>query len=153
MKCEKLYFPIFIDLHGRDILVTGGGHIATRRIRTLLPFTDTIRVVAAKPGEELKELCGESEKIVLEERPYREEDLDGAYMVLACTDDRELNGNIARLCRQRGILVNDCSDRRECDFYFPGIVRKDSVVTGISASGEDHRKAAEIRRKIEELLN
>ena len=48
--------------------------------------------------------------------------------------------------------MNVCSDRRKCDFYFPGIVARDNVVIGVTAGGTDHRKAREVREKIERLL-
>ena len=49
-------------------------------------------------------------------------------------------------------MVNVCSDRRKCDFYFPGIVKKEDVVVGITANGKDHKRAKEVREKIEDLL-
>ena len=72
--------------------------------------------------------------------------------MLACTDDPQLNSEIFGVCRCLGILVNVCSDRRKCDFYFPGVVSRDHVVVGVTAGGEDHGKARRIREKIEKLL-
>ena len=78
--------------------------------------------------------------------------IENADLVLACTDDPELNGEIYSVCKCLGIPVNVCSDRRKCDFYFPGIVARDNVVIGVTAGGTDHRKAREVREKIERLL-
>ena len=52
-----------------------------------------------------------------------------------------------------GITVNVCSDKNKCDFYFPGIVRKDNLVVGITASGNNHKAARETSNRIRELLN
>ena len=89
---------------------------------------------------------------IWKQEAYTREALRYADLVLACTDDPELNGEIYSVCKCLGIPVNVCSDRRKCDFYFPGIVARDNVVIGVTAGGTDHRKAREVREKIERLL-
>ena len=90
-------------------------------------------------------------------RAYREEDLDGAELVLACTDDGALNAAVAEACRERRIPVNDASDRSRCDFLFPGIARRGPVVAGVTAGGRNHalaRRATEaVRRCLERELD
>ena len=130
---DKLFFPLFIDLHGKDILFVGGGKIATRRIKSLLPFVDGIRVVA--------------------QREFELSDIKDAFLVLSCTDDHELNKKVAKVCKERGIWVNDCSDKDNSSFFFPGIARKEEVVAVVCASGQDHRKAAAYRKKLQEALD
>lgn len=146
------FFPIFIDLKGKRILVIGGGRIAERRVRTLLLFADETEVIAPSFTEGLLALAAEDPGLRLVKKEYSTEDLEGAYMVLSCTDRKELNYRISSECRERGILVNNCADKRDCDFYFPGIAAKGSVVAGVSASGENHGKAAEITKKIRAVL-
>ena len=102
-------------------------------------------------NEETKEAAAEGQ-MVWKQEAYTREALRYADLVLACTDDPELNGEIYSVCKCLGIPVNVCSDRRKCDFYFPGIVAKDNVVIGVTAGGTDHRKAREVREKIERLL-
>ncbi len=146
------YFPIFTDLTDKCIVVVGAGQIAARRVKTLTGFAPMITVIAPGISDELKVLA-EAGKIRIRERCFAENDLDGADLVLAATDDRELNSRIFRLCRERHIPVNNAGDQTECDFFFPGIVQKDAVVVGVTASGQDHRKAREITGKIRRLLD
>ena len=134
-----------------DVVVVGGGNIATRRIRTLLQFTRNITAIAPKSTMELQEL-GKTGYVNLITRPVKRSDFDMAYMVIAATNDRKLNDEIHRICRQEGVYVNVASDREQCDFYFPGIYMEEGLVVGITASGLDHKKARRIREEIQNAL-
>mgnify|MGYP003247974171 CR=1 FL=1 len=117
---NKPYFPMFIDLSDKNIVVAGGGNIATRRIKTLLKFTRNITVVATKVTQELMDL-GKAGTVTLYIRPVKRSDFANAYMVIAATNDWKLNDEIHRVCKEEGIYVNVASDREACDFYFPGV--------------------------------
>ena len=120
----KRYFPMFIDLSDKKIVVVGGGNIATRRVRTLLQFTRNITAIAPKCTMELQEL-GKTGYVNLITRPVKRSDFDMAYMVIAATNDWKLNDEIYRVCKEEGIYVNVADDKSKCDFYFPGIYMKD----------------------------
>ena len=140
-----MYFPLFIDLSEKKILVVGGGKIAARRVHTLIPFCSKIKVVAPEITGEILEKPVECEK-----RKFLMEDLEGADLVLAATDDPVVDEIIWNLCRQKKIPVNIASDKSKCDFFFPGIIQDKNVVVGITASGADHRQARKVREIIEE---
>ena len=134
-----------------DVVVVGGGNIATRRIRTLLQFTRNITAIAPKSTMELQEL-GKTGYVNLITRPVKRSDFDMAYMVIAATNDWKLNDEIYRVCKEEGIYVNVADDKSKCDFYFPGIYMKDEVVIGITASGLDHSRAKKVRLAIQEAM-
>ena len=143
---ERPYFPMFVDLTGKNVLVAGGGRIALRRVTTLLRFGASIRVVAPQ-------LCGDLEgRICVERREYRKGDARGADLVLAATDSREVNRAVQAECRESGIPVNAADDRNLCDFYFPSVVMTDDVVIGINSGGTDPGKVKETRKLIEKTL-
>lgn len=148
---NKPYFPLFVDLSDKKIVVVGGGAVATRRVKTLLNFTRNITVIAPKVTREILEL-GEAGKITLALRPVKRTDFQMAYMALAVTNDWKLNDTIYRICKEEGVYVNVASDKEECDFYFPGICMKDGVVAGVTASGLDHKKARRVREAVQKLL-
>ena len=148
---DRPYFPLFVDLSGKDILFVGGGSIAARRIGVLQPFVEEITVVAPEADGRILELT-ESGFVNWIMREFDEGDLEGRDIVFAATDDKELNAEIAAKCRERGIIVNVSSDKELCDFYFPGIVRQGETVIGVNASGKDHKKARRVRERIEEIL-
>lgn len=148
---NKRYFPMFVDLSDKSIVVVGGGNIATRRVKTLLSFTRNVTVIAPRITVELSEL-GKTGQIQILNRPVKRSDFRQAYMVIAATNDRKLNDDIYRVCKEEGVYVNVSSDREKCDFYFPGVFMKDEVVVGITASGLDHKKAKRVREEIENAL-
>ena len=142
---------MFIDLSDKNIVVAGGGNIATRRIKTLLKFTRNITVVATKVTQELMDL-GKAGTVTLYIRPVKRSDFANAYMVIAATNDWKLNDEIYRVCKEEGIYVNIADDKSKCDFYFPGIYMKDEMVVGITASGLDHHKAKKVRIAIQKAM-
>ena len=148
---EKLFFPLFFDLSEKTVLVAGGGPVAERRVKALLPFAGHIIVTAPECTDALARLAAEG-KIERRARRFEPADLDGAALVLAATGDAGADGEIRRLCSERGILANIASDKDQCDFYFPGVARKGPLVAGVTAGGTDHKKARELTEKIRELL-
>ena len=148
---NKRFFPMFVDLSDKKIVVVGGGNIATRRIKTLLQFTRNITAVAPKTTMELHEL-GKAGFVNLINRPVKRSDFTMAFMVIAATNDWKLNDEISRVCKDEGIYVNVADDKSKCDFYFPGIYMQDEVVVGITASGLNHKKARKVRVAIQEAM-
>lgn len=151
-KVGRKYFPLFVDISDKKIVVVGGGNIAARRVRTLLYFTEDITVVSPEICEELRGLADGEKGIHIVERSWQKEDLEGAQIVLAATDRKEINAQIVRLCREQQILVNTADDKSMCDFYFPSIVQKEDIVVGISSGGNSPAKVKETRLVIEEAL-
>ncbi|MGI6031662.1 MAG: precorrin-6A reductase [Eubacteriales bacterium] len=143
------YFPLFFPLRGQRVVVVGGGAIALRRIRTLLPFGCDICWITPQRREPV-------EGVQWLARPYQPGDCRGAKLVLAVTDDPEVNEQVCRECRQLGIWVNRADKKEACDFYFPAVIRRGDVVIGVTASGADHRLnrrvADAIRQRVGELI-
>ena len=148
---SKRYFPLFVDLSDKKVVVVGGGNVATRRVQTLLHFTRNVKVVAPQMSKELVEM-GKAGQIEAVQRPVKRIDLGDAYMVIAATNDWKLNDEIYRIYKAQGVYTNVVSDREKCDFYFPGVYIQDELVIGVTASGLDHKKAARVRQGIESVL-
>lgn len=149
---QKRYFPMFIDLTDKKVVVAGAGTIAKRRIRTLIDFTDHLVVIAPEVNKELKDLEAEGRLTILRKN-YEREDIYDAALVIAATNDRKVNQDIYSACKCLGILVNVCNDKNKCDFYFPGIVSDENVVVGISASGQEPKKAKAVTEQIQTMFD
>ena len=148
---KKPYFPMFVDLMDKKVIVVGAGTIAKRRIRSLTEFTDQLVVIAPEVNHELLDMEKEG-KIQILKKKYEREDLYDAYLVIAATNDTKTNNDIYSVCKCMGIIVNVCSDKTKCDFYFPGIAKKENIVVGVTARGEENKKAREVVEKIREIL-
>lgn len=148
---NKSYFPMFVDLSDKNVVIVGGGNIATRRVKTMLQFTRNVTVVAPKMTEELMEL-GRTSYAEVYVRPVKRSDLSCAYMVIAATNDRKLNDEIYRVCKEEGIYVNIADDREKCDFQFPGIFKQEDLVVGIMTNGLDAKIARKVHVALEEAL-
>lgn len=147
------YFPMFIDTKGQRVLVIGGGNVARRRVQTLAAFEFEITVIADAVTEEIRRLAESGAVTWIEERwpPTDPNECRSADIILACTDDRQLNRQIGEFCRERGIPVNVCDAREESGFWFPAIALNDELTMGLVGSGEDHnavRQAAAVLRQV-----
>ncbi len=147
----SLYFPMFMDLSEKNVLFVGAGHVNSGRIKTMLDFVGSIKVVSPEADASIVALDEEG-RISLHRRRFDERDLDGMDIVITSTGHAGTDVRIAGMCRRRGILVNAASDKTICDFYFPGIARKDPLVVGVTASGEDHSLAAKASAYFRKLL-
>ena len=150
MQEKEGYFPLFVSLTGRRILIAGAGRVAARRAEILLSFGAKLSVTAPECSGEMDELIKRENSDVLcyLKRPFAERDLQEADFVLAATDDIALNRHIAKLCRERGIPVNNASDQADCDFFFPAILQADGLTVGVSSGGRDHKKVAEVCERL-----
>ena len=147
----SLYFPMFVDLSEKTVLFIGAGRVNAGRIAAMLDFAGHIMVVAPEADERVIAMSEEG-LIDYHRRRFDEQDLEGADIVVIATGHAGTDVRIAGMCRRRGIPVNAASDKSLCDFYFPGIARKDPLVVGVTASGEDHKMAAEATAYFKKLL-
>ncbi|WP_206460289.1 precorrin-6A reductase [Anaerovorax sp. IOR16] len=139
LEKEKMngWFPLFMNLAGKTVTVIGGGAIAKRRVKTLAAFSCNITVIAKEADSFFLEMQKEN-RLNLIMKEFEPEDIKDAMLVIAATNDRSTNHNIAEICKQRHILINVVDCKEECDFYFPGIVQKGDLTIGITAGGKDH---------------
>ena len=120
-------FPIFINLEGRRVLIVGGGHVALRKAERLSPYGADIFAVAPEFIPGFAGIPG----VTLLERRFEPGDIDGAALVIAATDDPELNAAVSELCRWENVPVNVVDDIEKCSFVFPSLVRRGELSVGI----------------------
>lgn len=143
--------PIFLKLAGRPGLVVGAGNVALEKIHTLLPTSLRLRVIAPKALPEIESLAAEG-RIEWLPRTFDLSDLDRNFVVIAATDNPEVNATVYGECVRRGILVNSVDDPPHCDFYFGSIVRRGDLQIAISTAGESPAVAQQLRREIDGRL-
>ena len=133
--------PVTLLTQGRVCLAIGGGKTALTKIRLLLEAGALVRVVASEACEEVAELAREG-RIEWRQRPFEEDDLAGAFVVYAATNDRAVNRRALDLCRKRN-LPCACVDGNwaQGDFVTPAVVREGDLSVAIGSGGNAGRRA------------
>ena len=143
------YFPFFIDIEGKSILIVGGGNVALRKAEKILTFGAEIKVIAPDFCDGLRE----HENVILIQRKFKDNDIEDTFAVISATNDRTLNEHIYRLCNERKIIVNTVDDIDKCEFIFPSLICRDNVTLGISTNGSAPAFAKYLRTLIEPIID
>lgn len=139
-------FSIELNLEGRNVLVVGGGRIALRKVKTLLPTGAHITVVAPQLDPEFTTIPS----IVLKSRPYEPLDLRGIFMVFICTDKPAVNAQVSNDARARRILVNNACDYLDGDFIVPARMDfGENIAVTVSTQGRAPSLAKKLKQKIQ----
>lgn len=148
MPSRSPHYPLFLDLHGRLAVVVGGGAVAERKIESLVRHGARVVAVAPEASQAIRDLAGRGD-IEWRARPFVPQDLEGALMAFASTDDSTVNAMVAGACRSRGILVNVADDPGLCDFLVPAIVDSGSIRLAVSTGGRSPALARRLRADLE----
>lgn len=143
--------PIFLKIKGRRCVVIGGGEVATRKVGMLLKAGGEIAVISPELDHELAELH-EAGKISFHRGTFKPEQLDGACLVVAATDDKATNRAVSEAAQRRNIPVNVADSPELCSFTMPSIVDRSPIVIAISSGGVAPVLARLIRAKIETMI-
>ncbi len=152
------YFPMFVDLSEKPCLIVGGGKVACRKVKVMLDFGARVRVVAKEISQELRDLGGtladsEGQKLMeIKRKSFEEKDCDGIGLVIAATDDKALNHEIARYCKMQGIMVNAVDQKEDCSFIFPSYVKEGNLIAAFSSGGNSPVLTQYLKEKEVEIL-
>ncbi len=142
------YYPIYLDLRGKRVLVAGAGNVALRKTRGLIEAGARVVVVAPRCLPEFESL-----PVELVRHAFEPADLEGACLAFTTTNDREVNRHVAEEAKRRGIPVNVADAPGECNFIVPARLESGGVQIAISTGGKDPSLAARMRRRLEALLS
>lgn len=146
---ETAYYPVFLQLNSKLCVVIGGGEVAARKAASLLECGAAVRVVSPELHPEL-EAAAQAGIIEALRRPFDEETLAGAFLVIAAANAPEVNRRAAAYCHARGILCNIVDAPELCSFIVPASVRRGPLTIAVSTGGSAPAVARRIRRRLEE---
>ena len=146
------YYPIFVDLKARAVLVVGGGGVAEGKVQGLLLASADVTVVAPQLTATLRTLVAAG-RIHHASREYAASDLDGFAVCFVATDDGAINAQVAADCRAHGVWVNAADDPANCDFILPAVVRSGKVVVAASTGGASPAMARRLREELTAFLD
>lgn len=149
MRNMNTLFPAFLNLDHKLCVVIGGGEVAFRKIRGLLQCHADVRVVSPSSIPKIIELQRDK-KILLCERAYQSEDITGAYLVVAATNDQEANRRIFQDCEARQIFCNVVDVPELCQFYYAAQYTCGDLKIAISTNGASPALAKTLKTELAE---
>ena len=141
------FLPISINITNKKILIIGGGRIAGHKIGFLEQFTDNISIIALEVIDSIKE-----KGYHYTEKEYEKSDLEGAFLVYACTNIVELNLKVKADAESLGILTNLVDNPKYCDFVSPAIYKREHITVSVGSNAQEVHRAIAVRNRIKELL-
>lgn len=146
------YFPLFAEVRNRQVIVIGGGEVASRKIALLQRAGARIRIVAPKLDREIKVRLnrGDIEHI---EREFRDSDIDFAWLAIAATNDPEVNERVSQAAEARRVWCNVVDAPQHCSFITPAIVDRSPLMIAISSAGAAPVLARMWRERLERQLH
>ena len=151
-----MFFPLFVNIENKEVLIIGGGKIGGRKAQTLREYGGNVTVYSEKVTEEAI-LADENIKVVnknvLHDKAEIKELVKKYFLVVAATDDKELNDRISHVCMCENILVNNVSSKTEMNAMFTAVVKNDEFQIGIGSYGKSCRRSKALKGKVQELID
>ena len=142
------FYPVYVQLEGKKVVVVGGGNVAHRKVLALLECGAVIHLAGRALTPELQKMV-EKKEIHFLGREFKDEHLNNAFMIIAATDDKDLNHQISTCAREKGVWVNAVDQPPHCDFIVPSILKRGDLLIAISTSGKSPALARRIRKGLE----
>lgn len=144
---KKNFLPIALNIAGEKILIIGGGQSAWKKIQILKRFDADVEIIALEVCEEIR-----NSGVPYKQKAYEKSDLNGYLMFYSCTNNPELDRQIAQDGRQAGVLVNIHDQPELCQFVSPAIYQQENIRVAVSSNAEDVFESIRLRNEIKDYL-
>jgi siroheme synthase-like protein len=145
------YYPIYIDIEDRSVVIVGGGNVCARKAETMMKYGARVTVVSPTFTDEIEQWAANG-SLQLRRKHYEPDDLDGAKLVIASTDVQQVNEQVAADCRARNIPVNVVDVTPLCEFIVPAIIEKGSIQIAVSTGGKSPAVARTLKEDLQRLV-
>jgi precorrin-2 dehydrogenase/sirohydrochlorin ferrochelatase len=145
------FFPSYLNLDNKKILLVGGGNIALEKLEKLVDFTKEITVISKELSDNFIDYT-KNHNIKVIKKAYKRGDINNFDIVIVATNSIELHKEIYNESRDKRILVNSVDDTAYCDFIFPSYIKKGDLTISISTSGASPAMAKKLRIYLEKLI-
>jgi precorrin-2 dehydrogenase/sirohydrochlorin ferrochelatase len=144
----KMYYPVMLDVSGKSCLIVGGGKVARRKADSLLEAGALVTVIAPEVSDKLIAQEGRG-KILLKKRAFQSGDTAAYSIVIAATDQAELNEAVYEEATAHGAWVNVTDRPDKSSFIVPSVVRRGKLILTVSTGGASPSVARSIARELE----
>lgn len=145
-----MLYPINLEIKDMKITIIGGGDVAYRKCKNFLEFCKSVRVVSPEFIDSF-ELIKNNVELVYD--VYKEEYIKDSFIVVAATNNKEINKNIGIYCRSCGKLVNVVDDIKLSNYTVPSYVKRGDLLISISTGGKSPSLSSKIRKDLEEVYD
>lgn len=145
-----MFYPIMLDIYGKQIIIVGGGKVAYRKSEKLLEFGGNVTILSPDNGDkfkELKEIYKDNLSFIYD--IYDKKYIEGAFLVIGATSSRTVNQQISEDCKSLNILANIVDSKENSDFITPSIINNDNLTISISTMGSFPYLSKKIRIDME----
>lgn len=142
-----MLYPINLKLEDIEVTIIGGGEVAYRKCKNFIDFGQKVRVISNKFIDKFYKL---GQGVDLVEDSYDEEYITSSFIVIAATNNRDVNKEIGIYCRNSGKLVNVVDDIDLSNFTMPSYIKRGDLVISISTGGKSPSLSSKIRKELEE---
>jgi precorrin-2 dehydrogenase len=143
-----LTYPIQLLIESRLCVVVGGGEVAARKAEALVCAGAQAKVVAPEAGSEMQALI-QRESIEWLQKTFSPNDIDGAFVVVAATDDEKVNQMVFACAERKRILVNVVDRPNLCSFFVPSVVRRGQLTLTVATGGAGPAVSMKLRKELE----
>ena len=145
------YFPAFVKLERKKILIVGGGRVALEKLQHLLDFSMDIHIIAKDYSDDMFHLI-QSHSLSYQQKDYVVGDIKGFDIIIIAVDDISLQAQIYGESRPFRCLCNAVDSIDYCDFIFPSYIKKGDLTVAISTSGASPALAKQLRIYLQKLI-
>ena len=145
------YFPFFLDIQNKPVLIVGGGAVAQRKADLLHKAGCRLHLVAPTIDSDLARQLRQWDSVI-KQRDYQTDDIHNCLLVIAATNDEAVNAQVAADCRRFGVLINVVDCPALSDFIFPALIDRSPMTIAVSSAGASPVLARRLREKIESQL-
>jgi len=147
------YYPVFLNLESKRCLVVGAGGVGKRKIVSLLDSgAALVTVIDTREPDSAMESILTRDNVEFFCRNFNDDDVDGKFLVIACTSSKHLNDRISRLCADSEILCNIADQPEAGNFIVPSTVKRGDLTLAVSTSGKSPAMTKRIRLNLQELF-
>lgn len=143
-------YPISLNLDKKKCTVVGGGKVALRKVQTLASCGALVKIISPQITEGLQELLDNDNLIWIKDH-YQEHYLDNSFLVIAATNNRQINHEISDYCKNNNILVNVIDSKEESDFLVNSSFNQGDLMMAVSTNGQSPLLSSKIKRDLQNI--
>ncbi|WP_075980654.1 NAD(P)-binding protein [Bacillus massilinigeriensis] len=147
----KDFYPIHIDLSGKEVVVIGGGKVATRKVHGLISSGANITVVSPQISDDIKKLIQDN-TICWKEKVFSPTDIAGAFLIIVATNNQETNKMVLESALPQQ-LINAADDFHESNCIIPSMIKRGKLTISVSTNGASPTLTKYIRKSLEEMFD